>query len=89
LEESNNKKFILKYNECTTNFNLFYQKIEINFSIDTQQNVLQKIPVDKFSMIENLEEVYIAYKNCNLRNNFDDEITFDFIKKNYIDNITQ
>jgi hypothetical protein len=86
FEKSSNEKFILKYNECTTNFNVFYQKIGINFAIDTQQNVFQKIPIDKFSMIENLEEIYIVYKNLNLRNNFEDDSTLDFIKKNYIDN---
>ena len=80
-----NEKLILQYNQHAKNYNLFYEVLGINFSNLNEKNIFKKLPIDKFSMIENLEEVYTAYKNLNLRNKFDDEITLEFVKKNYID----
>ena len=73
------EKYIIEYNECAINKNKFFKNIGIDYKLETK--TFEKMPIDKFSMITNLKSVISAYKNIKVKNNFNDEITIDYIQK--------
>jgi hypothetical protein len=46
-----------------------------------EQGVNSKMPIDKFLMIENLQQVLDAYKSCQVINDFDDQLTIDHVEQ--------
>ena len=84
-----------KHTDPTNNFQTFYNELGINQSetpvmvmpkvvskaqLKKQYWVNAKMPVDKFLMIENLQEVLDAYKSCHVIHNFDDDITISHVE---------
>jgi hypothetical protein len=82
-ENINTEKYIIKYNDCANNENNFFKNIGIDIPSNFQFSTIKKMSVNKFLMVEHLHELLDVYKKINVKNNFEDEITIDKIKKLY------
>jgi hypothetical protein len=83
LSRCTGEKYILKYNKHanpSNNYQTFYSALNI-----TNNQLIKlptsKMPIDKFLMIENLQEILDAYKSCQVINDFSDQLTIDHVEQ--------
>jgi hypothetical protein len=85
-----------EHTDPSDNYQTFYSALNITDMVlptitttkTTQKPVYQlerwvnsKMPIDKFLMIENLQQVLDAYKSCQVINDFDDQLTIDHVEQ--------
>jgi hypothetical protein len=74
------EKYLLEYNTHAENYAEFYSKLNINFILPASNWLNPKMPVNKFTMIENLQQVLDAYKSIDVEYNFNDDVTIAHIE---------
>lgn len=77
-DQYSGEKHTLSYNTHAINFDNFFQELGINYHYNPADfPVIQKMPVNKISMIGNLDEIITVYKSLDLCYHNDSDDFFD------------
>ena len=79
FEQWPGEKYLLEYNTHAENYAEFYSTLGINFTPPSNW-IDFKMSVNKFTMIENLQQVLDAYKSIDVKYNFNDDVTITHIE---------
>lgn len=80
----NSDHYVIDYNNFFNNYNHIFKILDINFSVDHNTKYGSPMSIDKFSIIENLAEVYESYIKLNVKYKFNDEITLTRVREQYL-----